>query len=669
MRTYDQLWLDQLSQFVEKTLEVVRSANLLASQGGPIVMLQIENEYGNMENYYGDSGHQYVKWLNDYALSLDVGGVQWIMCQQGEGVGTAPSAAVVNACNGFYCDNWISQHAHDFPSQPHMWTENWPGWFQNWGEPVPHRPAVDVAFAVARWFARGGSYMNYYMLYGGTTYGRSVGGPLIVTSYDYDVQLNEYALQAEPKFSLLQSLHQILLSNKDILLGQMPPAAETLSTDGSCEIHRYVASDDTACISFYSNWGERSSCTFPTKSGSIVVPAWSVSIATGSNGDACESVVYNTKTSVSKSNEKVYTEVSEIVLQDVTGSIEPIPSVEHSKAPAFTSPTPVEQLRVTKDATDYLWYSGEIVVSDDSRNGKGLAGSGGNATLHFDAGTAGGTVFYVFVDGVLLLTTSGAAGTNPINPTKTGSEWWGVLDSKVASTNYFPPSALALPLTLPATTAASYKLDILSVSMGLRNYGPYLENSQVGIVSNNVTIVSNDGAISSLQSITHRVGLSHESSVVSAVSVNAEQTGTRRGRACVPNDRSSNGMCWFTATFDVPASVLKKAENQQALALALNLGSTMGKGLVYVNGHLLGRYWNITATATASQKKCQDSCASSDYVGAYSGDRCRSGCGSPSQEFYKLPRDWIQSNKNVLEIFEEIGGDLSQLRFFTVSMQ
>ena len=63
------------------------------------------------------------------------------------------------------------------------------GWFQNWGEPVPHRPAVDVAFDVARWVAKGGSYMTYYMAFGGTSFARSVGGPLIVTSYDYDVQV------------------------------------------------------------------------------------------------------------------------------------------------------------------------------------------------------------------------------------------------------------------------------------------------------------------------------------------------------------------------------------------------------------------------------------------------------------------------------------------------
>jgi hypothetical protein len=36
--------------------------------------------------------------------------------------------------------------------------------FQNWGQPVPHRPVEDNAFAVARFFQRGGSFHNYYMV-------------------------------------------------------------------------------------------------------------------------------------------------------------------------------------------------------------------------------------------------------------------------------------------------------------------------------------------------------------------------------------------------------------------------------------------------------------------------------------------------------------------------
>ena len=132
-RTMNDPFLAKMTSFIDATLKVVTDANLLASAGGPIVMLQIENEYGNMQKYYPEHGDDYVQWAAKYASDKNLP-VPWIMCQQGEGVGTAPPANVINTCNGYYCDNWIAQHAADFPNQPHMWTENWPGWFQHWGE-------------------------------------------------------------------------------------------------------------------------------------------------------------------------------------------------------------------------------------------------------------------------------------------------------------------------------------------------------------------------------------------------------------------------------------------------------------------------------------------------------------------------------------------------------
>ena len=40
------------------------------------------------------------------------------------------------------------------------------GWFYNWGSAKPVRPTQDIAFSIARFFARGGSLVNLYMLQG-----------------------------------------------------------------------------------------------------------------------------------------------------------------------------------------------------------------------------------------------------------------------------------------------------------------------------------------------------------------------------------------------------------------------------------------------------------------------------------------------------------------------
>lgn len=67
----------------------------------------------------------------------------------------------LETCNGWYCDtNYTPKKA----GTPKMWTENWTGWFKNWGAPDPKRTAEDLAFAVARFFQTGGTLQNYYMV-------------------------------------------------------------------------------------------------------------------------------------------------------------------------------------------------------------------------------------------------------------------------------------------------------------------------------------------------------------------------------------------------------------------------------------------------------------------------------------------------------------------------
>lgn len=78
-----------------------------------------------------------------------------------------------------------------------------------------------MAFSVARFIQKGGSFINYYMVtsffvwsgtnilnnstelclfvlhsqyHGGTNFGRTAGGPFIATSYDYDAPIDEYGM-------------------------------------------------------------------------------------------------------------------------------------------------------------------------------------------------------------------------------------------------------------------------------------------------------------------------------------------------------------------------------------------------------------------------------------------------------------------------------------------
>lgn len=191
--------------------------------------MQIENEYGNVEWQYGYNGHRYISWAADLANSLDTG-VPWIMCQTGDAL------TVISACNGFYCDNWIPRHKFLKPHEPQMFTELWSGWYQYWKDPKPIRPAEDIAFSVARFIARGGTYFSYYMWHGGTNFGRS-GADFQTTSYDYDAPITEYGFPAWPKYHHLSKLHHILMDYSDLILANEASYKEV----GHGNVRRFVS--------------------------------------------------------------------------------------------------------------------------------------------------------------------------------------------------------------------------------------------------------------------------------------------------------------------------------------------------------------------------------------------------------------------------------------------
>lgn len=411
-----------------------------------------------------------------------------------------------------------------------MWTENWPGWFQKWGEPVPHRPATDVAFAVARWFARGGSFVAYYMAFGGSNFGRSVGGPQIVTSYDYDVQINEYGLRNEPKYSLLQQLHEIILDNKDTMLNQMPPTPITFGS--SCEVHVY--SDETNCLAFLSNWDQNADCVVSINDGKVLIDSeavdpWSVTIMKGSGENSCQKLesIYNTKSSVKTVEPE--NKLTGIPFEEVTFTITSIhgESIPSKDVPTVKSTLPLEQLSVTKDSTDYLWYSTQIESNSTS------------GSLSYVTGGAGGEVVYLFVNGKYQTSTLDRFSSN-------------LLSSVPIKLNFDVP-------------VGSSRLDLLSVSMGLNNYGAHMEENNVGIISS----VKFNGV--ELVDWTHSIGLYGESLPLSNGIV-----------------ADCTDLCWYHMKFPTPASYQPSSDGLSTIALDLG-HSELSKGVIYVNGHMIGR--------------------------------------------------------------------------------
>ncbi|MFJ9418419.1 beta-galactosidase [Streptomyces sp. NPDC101227] len=166
--------------------------------GGPVVMVQAENEYGS---YGSDSG--YLAHLADRLREL---GVRVPLCTS-DGPedhmlsgGAVPGVlATVNFGSGAReAFAALRRHRADGPL---MCMEFWCGWFAHWGQPAEPRSARDAAAAL-REILECGASVNLYMAHGGTSFGGWAGanragelhdGALLptVTSYDYEAPVDE----------------------------------------------------------------------------------------------------------------------------------------------------------------------------------------------------------------------------------------------------------------------------------------------------------------------------------------------------------------------------------------------------------------------------------------------------------------------------------------------
>ncbi|XP_050284914.1 beta-galactosidase 7-like [Quercus robur] len=594
LRTDNEVYKNEMQTFTTKIVNMCKEANLFASQGGPIIIAQIENEYGNIMGPYGAAGKSYIQWCAKMAVSQNIG-VPWIMCQQSD----APQP-MINTCNGFYCDNFTPNN----PKSPKVFTENWTGWFKNWGGKHPFRTAEDVAFSVARFFQTGGVFNNYYMYHGGTNFGRTAGGPYITTSYDYNAPLDEYGNFNQPKWGHLKDLHAALKLGEKILTTGNRTSKQY---GNNVYLTTYTNANDGNRFCFLSNSdGSHDANVDLQQDGKYFVPAWSVSIL-----ENCNKEVYNTA--------KVNAQTSVMVKKQVGGSRhhkrlswvwapEAIKDTLTGKG-RFKADLLLDQKQTTADSSDYLWYMTSV-------NMNGKSSSLENVTLRV---RTQGHVLHAFV-----------------NRKFVGSQW---------GTNGKYSFVLEKPVSLKPGTNI---ITLLSATVGLANYGSFFDLVPVGIVGGPIELIGANSTWNiSTNQWSYKVGLNGEANQL----YNPNRAHLRRWKATqnVPVGRL---MTWYKTTFKTPSGTDPVVVDLQG----------MGKGQAWVNGKSIGRYW---PSFNADTNGCSDSC---DYRGGYFSEKCVTNCGNPTQRWYHVPRSFLKNDGNTLILFEEFGGNPLNVSFQTVTV-
>ncbi|MEK4508359.1 beta-galactosidase [Paenibacillus anaericanus] len=191
LRCEDKAYLSKLDAYFDELLP--RLQPLLSTHGGPVLALQVENEYGSF-----GSDKAYLNYLKEgmIARGMDVllftsDGAEDHMLQGGmiDGV-----FATVNF--GSRAKESFAKLREYQPTGPLMCMEFWNGWFDHWMKPHHTRPEFEVAETLDEMLTLGAS-VNFYMFHGGTNFGFMNGANLfdkyepIVTSYDYDTLLDE----------------------------------------------------------------------------------------------------------------------------------------------------------------------------------------------------------------------------------------------------------------------------------------------------------------------------------------------------------------------------------------------------------------------------------------------------------------------------------------------
>jgi len=204
-----------------------RLAPLQITRGGPIIMMQIENEYGS---YGNDSAYlaRLESIMREHEIDVPLftsDGSTDEMLQYG----TLPHVhKTVNF--GSNAPAHFEQLRRYQPEGPLTCMEFWNGWFDHWGEAHHTRSPEDAAASLREIFDSGGS-VCFYMFHGGTNFGFMNGAnhadryQPTITSYDDDAPVNEQG-NVTAKFL---AFREVLREYVDVPDAPLPPPAPTMA--------------------------------------------------------------------------------------------------------------------------------------------------------------------------------------------------------------------------------------------------------------------------------------------------------------------------------------------------------------------------------------------------------------------------------------------------------
>lgn len=242
LRSTDERFMSRVANYYQELLP--RLAPLQVTQGGPVLMMQIENEYGS----YGMDK----EYLKATKALMEAGGIEVPLFTSDGAWEEALDAGTLIDEDVFVTGNFgsrskenaavLQQYFADHGKKwPLMCMEYWDGWFNRWGEPVIKRDPADLAMEVKEMLKLGS--VNLYMFHGGSNFGfyngcsaREEKDLPQVTSYDYDALLTEAGEPTEKYYLVQQAIKEVCPD-----VWQAEPRTKTLKNLGRYPINKSVS--------------------------------------------------------------------------------------------------------------------------------------------------------------------------------------------------------------------------------------------------------------------------------------------------------------------------------------------------------------------------------------------------------------------------------------------
>ncbi|MCU1225616.1 MAG: beta-galactosidase [Edaphobacter sp.] len=196
VRSSDPKFMEPAARWIARVGQEL--APLQIGNGGPIILTQVENEYGTFGN-----DHAYMEQI--HKMMVDAGFTK-SQLYTADGPEQVPDGSLPELPVGINFGGESAGAAQKSfatlkkfrPDGPFINSEYWAGWFDHWGSKHAHTKVENEA-ANLDWMLRQGYSVSFYMFHGGTSFGWMNGANSDgkgsyepdVTSYDYDSALDE----------------------------------------------------------------------------------------------------------------------------------------------------------------------------------------------------------------------------------------------------------------------------------------------------------------------------------------------------------------------------------------------------------------------------------------------------------------------------------------------